>query len=309
MTDSPRVTVLVTCYNHAPYLPACLDSLRAQTFRNWEAVVIDDGSTDGSREWLAAACREGPWKLVFNERNLGTYGSLNVGLGLAQGELVALLNDDDLWAPRKLELQVAFMDAHPEAGLVHTDGGFIDGDGRPVPGSPLGFDFPRTGSGDVLLSLIRANKIIASAALFRAQCVREIGKFNEDYFGSGDWEMWFRIAEAWEIGFIDEPLTFYRVHGGNASHRLDLIWRDDQRLREWIAARVGSYAGRFPCRELQAAVSHNWACLGTVRTLNGDPAGGRSAFLASWRADRRRVKSLLRWAATFLPRPLFRRTV
>ena len=306
---APRVSVLVTCYNHIKYLPACLESLSAQSFDSWEAVVIDDGSTDGTRDWLRTAGQGEPWRLVFNERNLGTYGSLNVGLELAQGEFVAVFNDDDLWAPTKLERQVAFMDSHPEVGLVHTDGGFIDGDGRPVQGSPLGFEFPRTETGDVVLALMRANKIIASAALFRASCVAEVGKFNENYFGSGDWEMWLRIAERWQVGFVDEPLTYYRVHGENASHKLDRIWQDDQRLREWIAKRAETYPGRFPEPDLKAAVSHNWACLGTVRTLNGDPARGREAYVRSWQADRSRFKSLLRWAATFLPGSVFRRTL
>src|SRR5207302_734559 len=80
-------------------------------------------------------------------------------------------------------------------------------------GAPLGFEFPRTETGDVLLSLLYANKIIASAALVRRECFEALGNFNEAYFGSGDWEMWLRIAEQYEVGFVPEPLTFYRVHG------------------------------------------------------------------------------------------------
>jgi glycosyltransferase involved in cell wall biosynthesis len=303
----PRVTVLLTCYNHLAYLPACVEAVRAQTFSDYEVVVLDDGSSDGSREWLTANVVWPGWRLVFNERNLGTYGTLNAGLALATGEFVAVLNDDDLWAPTKLERQVAFMDAHPEVGLVHTDGAFIDGSGAVTPGSPLGFEFPRTETGDVLLDLVAANKIIASAALVRRKCFDDLGGFNEAYFGSGDWEMWLRIAERWQVGFVAEPLTFYRVHGENASHKLDRIWQDDQRLREWIAPRLAGYAGRFPTSRLRASEAHNWACLGTVRTLNGDPRGGRAAYAESVRLAPGRVKSWLRWVATFLPRSAFRR--
>lgn len=305
----PRVSVLLTCYNHLAYLPACVDGLRAQTYTDFEVIALDDGSTDGTRDWLARQSLDLPFTTVFNEKNLGTYATLNVGLAQATGEFIAVLNDDDLWAPEKLERQVALLDTHPRVGLVHTDGAFIDGHGDKMAGSPLGFSFPRTETGDVLLALIDANKIIASAALVRRQCFDELGGFNDAYFGSGDWEMWYRIAEKWDIGYVDEPLTFYRVHGANASHRLDRIWKDDQRLREWIAERAPSYKGRFSDADLNRAIGHNWACLGTVRTLNGDPKGGREAYRLSLAADPSRWKSRLRLAATYLPRPLFRKLI
>lgn len=302
----PRVSILLTCFNHLAYLPAAWDSIQAQTFTDYEVIALDDGSTDGTREWLTAHAQSA--KLVFNNRNLGTYGTLNVGIQHATGEFLAVFNDDDLWAPTKLQRQVNLMDAHQKVGLVHTDGWFIDGKGeRNRDDSPLGFTFPRTETGDVLLALVEANKIIASAVLARRSCFDALGGFNADYFGSGDWEMWYRIAEKWDVGYVPEPLTFYRVHGANASHKLDRIWRDDQKLREWIAPRLNGYQGRFSTKELKKAEAHNWACLGTVRTLNGDSRAGRQAYAASLRVDPSRWKSRLRWLATYLPPSVFRK--
>lgn len=302
----PCVSILLTCYNHLAYLPACVEGIRAQTCTDYEVIALDDGSSDGTREWLTEHCSD--WTLVFNERNLGTYGTLNVGLARATGDFVAVLNDDDLWAPRKLEAQLALLDAHPAVGLVHTDGGFIDGQGQPMEGSPLGFEFPRTETGNVLADLLYQNKIIASAVLARRACFDALGGFNEAYFGSGDWEMWLRIAEQWDVGFVPEPLTFYRVHGANASHKLDKIWKDDERLRDWVETRAEIYAQREPdADKLRRAMAHNAACLGTVRTLNGNPAAGRAAYALSLQRDPTRFKSRLRWCATFLPPALFRR--
>src|SRR5262249_45812703 len=144
------------------------------------------------------------WKTVFNETNLGTYGSLNRALEEATGEFVAVFNDDDVWLPKKLELQVAMMDAEPGVGLVHCNGDFVDGEGNTMPGTPLGFRLPTFETGDLLLGLFYENKIIASAALARKQCFEELGGFNQNYFGSGDWEMWFRIAERWHVGFVKD---------------------------------------------------------------------------------------------------------
>jgi glycosyltransferase involved in cell wall biosynthesis len=302
----PKVSVLLTCFNHIRYLPEALYSIQKQTHEDIEIIAIDDGSTDGTREWLSEHAHSA--RLIFNEKNLGTYGALNVALAAACGDYIAVLNDDDVWAPTKLERQLALFGQHERLGLVHTDGGFIDGDGKPIEGSPLGFEFPKTETGDVLLSLLYANKIIASAVLVKRECFDRLGGFNEAYFGSGDWEMWLRIAEEYRIGFVPEPLTFYRVHGANASHKLERIWRDDEMLREWIRSRYPLYEQKgYEPRTLRAAKAHNEACLGTVKALNGNPSGGRGAFARSLRYQPGRVKSYLRYVATFLPRPLFRR--
>jgi glycosyltransferase involved in cell wall biosynthesis len=302
----PRVSILLTCYNHIRYLPVAWESIWSQTFTDFEVIAIDDGSKDGTREWLSAQTQ--PAKVILNEKNLGTYGSLNRALEAATGEFVAVLNDDDVWAPEKLQRQVELMDSHSQVGLVHTDGWFIDGDGKRMEGTPLGFEFPRFETGDVLLDLVYQNKIIASAALVRRECFEKLGGFNEGYFGSGDWEMWFRVAEQWQVGFVPEPLTFYRVHGANASHKLDRIWRDDEKLRDWMVGRLNSLeAGRFDDARLRAVKSHNWASLGTVRTLNGAPAKGREAYKESMRLMPGRFKSWLRYGATYLPSPLFRK--
>jgi len=305
----PRVSVLLTCYNHLAYLPLALDSVLKQTVTDLEILIIDDVSTDGTREWLAAELPDDSRiRVILNGNNLGTYATLNVGLEAANGEFIAILNDDDLWAPAKLERQLALFDKHSEVGLVHTDGWFIDGEGRQMPGSPLGFEFPRTETGDVLLPLIYANKIIASAALVRRECFAKVGAFDLGYFGSGDWDMWLRIAEHFAIGYVDEPLTFYRVHGSNASHKLDRIWRDDQVLRERIVDKMPSYSKKgFPPGAFRRAMAHNWACLGTVRTLNGDPSSGRAAYWQSLVLQPKRLKSLARWVATFLPAKVFRK--
>lgn len=292
-----------------PYLPACWEGILAQTFQDFEVIAIDDGSSDGSREWLEAHAKK--HRVIFNDVNLGTYGSLNRSLKEAKGEFIAILNDDDLWAPEKLAAQVEQMDAHPQIGLVHTDGEFIDGEGKRLEGSPLGFDFPRTRTGNVLIPLLYANKIIASASLVRRECFERLGGFNEAYFGSGDWEMWLRIAEKWEVGYVDRKLTFYRVHGENASHKLDRIWRDDEMLRMWIRSKYEDYDRlALDPSEFIKAKAHNEACLGTVRMLNGDADGAREAYRESLRLDPARFKSRLRLLATYaLPRPLWKKVL
>lgn len=308
-----RVSVLLTCYNHFRYLPEALASVASQTFSDYEIIAIDDGSTDGTREWLAA--QSVPMRLIFNEHNIGTYASLNVGLEAATGEFVAILNDDDVWLPEKLERQVALMDACPHVGVVHTGGEFIGGEGEVVHGTPLGFAYPRFETGDILSGLLYENKIITSAALARRSILTDLGGFKEAFFGSGDWEMWLRVCETWAAGFVPEKLTRYRVHSAGASRNLERIWQDDQSLREWIVSREAFYQTRSePWQEafrdpatLNRAMAHNWAALGTSRALNGDARGARRAYAESIRRLPGRAKSYLRWAATYLPTALFKK--
>ncbi len=302
----PRVSVLLTCYNHMRFLPEALASVRQQTFQDYEIIAIDDGSTDGTREWLQ---QQQDIKRVFNDKNIGTYASLNLGLQSSTGEFVAILNDDDVWLPKKLERQLDLFAAHPKIGLVHTGGYFIDGEGHTLEGSPLGFAFPRFATGDVLLGLVYENKIIASASLTRRECFQKLGSFNESYFGSGDWEMWFRVAEEYHVGFVDETLTLYRVHGDNASKKLDRIWVDDQMLREWMTPRLSKLDARFVEHDAKRAQAFNQAALGTVRALNGHPGKAREAYAKSISMQPNRLKSYLRYVATFLPRNVFRRTI
>ena len=301
----PRVSILLTCYQHRAYIEAAVAGIRAQTFRDFEIIAIDDGSTDGTREWLA---EQTDLLAVFNETNLGTYGTLNRALALATGEFVAVLNDDDVWMPEKLARQVALLEENPAVALVHTGGRFINGAGEVTIGNPLGFAFPRFATGDILLGLVYENKIIASAALARAAVIRELGGFDESYFGSGDWNMWFRVAEQHQVGYVDGELTDYRVHGTNASHKLDRIWRDDERLRLWMQERLDALAlDRFHADDVRRAKAFNFAALGTVQTLNGNPAAGRRSYARSIALDPRRWKSYARWAATVLGPQGFRR--
>ena len=301
----PRVSILVTCYNHLDYLPEAIAGIRAQTFTDYEIIAIDDGSSDGTREWLTAHLQ--PHEIIFNEQNLGTYGTLNRALEAAKGEFIAVLNDDDVWEPLKLERQVAMLDANPRVGLVHTDGIFIGPTGAQLEGNPLGFDWPRTETGNNIIPLIYANKIIASAVLVRRACFEDVGTFDAQYFGSGDWDMWLRIAEKWDVGYVHEPLTRYRWHTTNASKKFDKIWRDDERLRRRIESQMPLYQSQgLDPEALKKASAHNYACLGTVLKLNGKPAEARRAYGAAAKLAPGRWQTYLRYLATFLPREAFK---
>jgi len=287
------VSVLFTSFNHLDYLEAAWRSVWSQTVREqMEVIVLDDGSTDGSREWLAG--QPEPCVRLFHERNLGTYGSLNAGIAVARGAYLAVLNDDDVWAPTKLERQIERLEARPRAGLSHTGGRFIDGDGQTHSlERPMGFAWPRSSGGDVLAEMVGFNRVIASSAVVRRAAVDEVGGFNASFYGFGDWEMWLRVVRRWEADYVDEPLTEYRVHGTNAAHATERMAAESSRIREWIATwdaepEMKARAG------MRRALGLNWASLGAEREARGDRAGARAAYRRAVAGDPRRLKSWIR---------------
>lgn len=301
----PRVSVLLTCYNHLDYLKLAVEALRQQTFRDFEVLALDDGSTDGSREWLA---EQKDLRVYCHPKNLGTYGNLNFGIDHALGDLLCVLNDDDLWAPEKLEHQLMAMDGSPNVGLVHTSGWFIDGRGERIEGSPLGFPWPKTQGLDALAQLIHHNQIITSSAMFRKECVQKVGPFEPSFYGCGDWQMWLRIAEHYDVIHVDRPLTFYRVHDTNACRNDAEMERDSLQIRTWIANESDRLRTTYPDRQgLKDALIHNYACLGTELMWSGQRAEGRAMYLKSFKMKPTRLKSVARWVASFLPRKMFRR--
>lgn len=289
------VSVLLTCYNHLEYLPAAYESILAQSFGDFEILALDDGSSDGSREWLESQS-DPRLRRIFNAANLGTYGSLNVGLEQAKGELVAVLNDDDVWMPSKLERQVATMASNPAVVLSHTGGRFIDSNGEPLADpAPLGFPFPTGPSGKILEELVYRNQIIISSAMFRREAARSVGSFDPGFYGCGDWHLWLRLAKVGETEFEPGDLTLYRVHGSNATHNRTKMLEDDRRVREWISAWEADYP------DLKRAFAHNWAALGAERSLLGDRSGAREAYRRSLALAPKRWKSRLRLWSTYLP--------
>lgn len=299
----PKVSVLLTSYNHRDFLPLAVESLRAQTFKDFEILALDDGSTDGSREWIADQSDLIPH---FHPKNLGTYGNLNFGIEHSTGEYIAVFNDDDLWGPEKIAQQVQALDSNPKAGLVHTAGWFIDDQGNEIPGAPLGFPWPKTESGEVFPELIERNKIIASSVMFRRSIIKQVGLFEPGFWGCGDWDMWLRIAQVSEVVHIDQPLTFYRVHPNQACRFEDRMNEDGVVIRTKLA-KIADDMAKISARH-QQAFAHNFAALGTEMMWRGNRAEARRNYLESLRLNPLRFKSILRLVATYiLPTRVFKR--
>ena len=207
---SPRVSVILPVFNGEQFIKLAIDTVAAQTYRDFELLVIDDGSTDRTREFLDAMETKAT---VLFQRNAGVYTARNLGLQHAKGELIAFLDADDRWHPERLARQIPLIDADRDIGLVFGNG-VIERMGRE--GKPTLFDLAKPSRGRVFSLLVRKNFVTQSSVLVRKRCFEEFGLFKEMPLAA-DYHKWLQIASRYKIDFIQEPVFTYTLHGSNIS--------------------------------------------------------------------------------------------
>lgn len=208
----PQVSILIPTYNHSQYVLETLDSVFAQTYLDYEIIVINDGSPDDTRQVLQPLVRENRIQYIEQE-NQGQAAARNRGLALARGKFIAFLDDDDLWPPDKLGWQVAFLQSHPDVAFVSGEVQDIDEKGQAI-GSQI--NLPKTANFETLFN---GNPFISPGQiLIRTARLREIGGLNENLWGTDDYDLWFRLAKRGKIAVRPQLSLYYRRHSGNASN-------------------------------------------------------------------------------------------
>ena len=209
----PEVSVVVAAYNQAAWLDEAICGVRAQTFEDWELLVVDDGSTDDTPAVVARHGDDRRIRYVAQERQERS-AARNRGIAETSAPLVAFLDADDCWRPEKLARQVERLAAEPDAGVCYTAARFIDADGRPLPLRKP----PRAIAGRVFDCLLAANVIILSSVVVRRTALARAGGFALlPAYGCEDWDLWLRLARDGPVTVVDEELTLYRHHAGNTA--------------------------------------------------------------------------------------------
>lgn len=209
---TPRVSVLMGVFDNASTVEAAIGSILAQTVSELELIVIDDGSTDGSRA-LIEAVRDPRVRVLAMPENVGIARSLNAGLRLARAPVVAVLDADDLAAPTRLERQLALLDARPEVAVVGSRMREVDGTGNEVRSRTL------FRAGDVTRTLLHFNPIPNSSAAYRRAVAVGLGGYDPRYRYAMEYDLWLRAADTHVVWALDEPLSTRRMAPGNVASR------------------------------------------------------------------------------------------
>ncbi len=234
----PLVSVVIPAFNCEDTIKPTIDSINAQTFRDFEIIVVDDGSSDDTYSILDHMCNvENRIKLV-TQQNSGQAAARNHGIRLAEGSLIAFCDSDDQWFPDKLALQIPLF-CNKEVGLVYCGFRVLDdktGEEIIIKKCP----FEKMRRGDVLSFLLRENFVAHSGVIIRKCCFKKAGYFDESVRFSDDWDMLLRIAANYKFDFVDKDLIWYRINrAGQISKKVSERFESKQHIFQNFKSKYG----------------------------------------------------------------------
>ena len=244
MGTSPKVTVLIPVYNRKKYVAAAIESVLGQSFTDFELLLIDDGSTDGSVEIMRTYTTDPRVRLVCNEHNLGIPKTRNRGIDLARGEYVAMLDSDDWAYPRRLEKQVAFLDRHRDVAVVGAWVTEMDEKGRSLrrvkilPVSP----------GELQSRLLFRSCHHHSSIMARTAVLQEY-RYCEQYAVCEDFDLFVRIARKHKLGNLPKILVCRRAHSGGITREKAQLVREKN--LEIVSAQLTELGIAFTSADLE----------------------------------------------------------
>jgi glycosyltransferase involved in cell wall biosynthesis len=236
ITQGPLISVCMPVYNTEPYIAEAVESILAQTYRNFEFIIIDDGSTDRSLAILESYAAQDTRIRLSSRPNSGYLIRLNEMLDVAQGDLIARMDADDVAMPERFARQIDFLDAHPEVVAVGSRILTIDSDGDPI----VEFCTTQDHEGIDRAHLeVRGGFINHPAAMIRADAIRAVGGYRPAYYPGEDVDLWLRLAEIGRLANLPEMLLKYRQHLESIGYTRQAIQHD-----RWQAAAIDAYYRR-----------------------------------------------------------------
>jgi len=215
-----KVSIVIPAYNKAGWTTRTVESVLGQTYPNMEVIVVDDGSTDDTRDRLV---RFKDRIRYVHKKNGGACSARNLGIRLATGEYIGFLDCDDMYLPRKVESSVSYLEDNPDFGFVHNPVYLIDENDRTIGVSLTRRKCP---VGWISRELLLGNFICNPSVIVKKACFEKVGLFDETIFVPADWDMWLRLAEQYKAGYIGQLLSSYRIAGNYTPRNMEQAERE-----------------------------------------------------------------------------------
>jgi glycosyltransferase involved in cell wall biosynthesis len=252
MAEMPLVSVVIPSYNAARFVGDAVRSVLAQNYPNFEVLVIDDGSTDDTRQVMEQFAGDARVRYYY-QTNRGESGARNTGIQIARGDFIAYCDADDLWEPRKLEQQMPCFNGRPELGVVYTNTVHVDVNNQPVET----YQTTRY-NGKIADKLLLQNFVTGATSIIRKKYFDVVGGYDESLRTCQDYDMWLRLSAVCEFFYLDVVTYRYRQWPGQVSRNELMQFENSIRAREkFIKANpdlarsadlaelwAGTYAGR-----------------------------------------------------------------
>jgi len=217
-----EISVIIPAYNAAQYIGETITSVQNQKFEHWEMLIVDDGSKDDTRQIVEGFLSDKRIRYIYQE-NAGVSTARNKGYQFSKGKFLAFLDADDVWLPERFTKMLQKFNANNSYGLVHTYMQIIDEHSNKQ-------DLIYKGKeGQLLDSLLLwdgCNIPAPSSILVKREVIEQIGLFDKDLSTAADQEFFFRVAKAFPIGMVREPLGLYRIHGNNMHQNVSNMEKD-----------------------------------------------------------------------------------
>lgn len=226
--DSPLISIIMPTYNRANIVSQAVDSVIQQTYNNWELIIVNDGSTDNTKEVINPYLNDTRIKTV-NKENGGINSARNTGLDISSGNFIAFLDDDDIWTKEKLEKQIDIFLKPPNKniGLVYSDSMYFFNDINNNIKRKFTNYFPELTPYELLVT---TNFICFSSTMLKRECFEISGKFDTTFKTCADWEYLLRVLDKYEMYKLEKCLVYYRVHKDNISKNDRLMALNETKL-------------------------------------------------------------------------------
>lgn len=297
----PKVSVIIPTFNASIFLPATMAAIRSQTFADFEIIVVDDKSTDNTREVVLNLDSSEIRYHCLKKNHGGPSLPRNIGIKMANGEYIAFCDSDDIWQRDHLLNAVNLLDSRDELGMVFTDAEKVDFTAgqslgiflyhydrfKSLPKTQLAEHFYTLESNTAFPALFYENFILTCGVVVRRKVFDEVGLFDERLTNADDWDMWLRITRVHSIGFIDLPGFQYRIRSGSISGRGPILAENRTRvLRKQLELGLPTILTKR-CHQL---IAYNYYGIGHYYQSKLDMSKAREQFLLS-------LRTFWNWAA------------
>jgi glycosyltransferase involved in cell wall biosynthesis len=260
--NKPTVSIIIPTYNRSRLIARAVKSVLNQTYQNFELIIVDDGSTDGTKE-VVAGFNDERIRYVRHEKNKGEAAARNTGIKAAKCNYIAYQDSDDEWLPEKLAKQMKLLEnAPPEVGVIYT--GFWKTENHRKTYIP--FSWVSQKNGDIHKELLKGNFIGSPVVLIKKECFDRVGLFDERLRNLVDWEMWLRISKHYHFRCVDEPLVI-------AHYDLDNVSDNPGSLIDALVLVLEK--NRCELELEKKLLAKHWMNIGDLLAANGETKKGR----------------------------------